>query len=96
MAAPVLTETTYGYRIVGGTDATILKNGLIKVSNLIFIPDAGSGTVIITDGNGNAIMTLTGSSAAGVETHLHGLDCYFDGIGCDFSGAASVLLVIIK
>lgn len=96
MAAPVITETTYGYRIVGGTDATILKTGLIKVTNLIFFPDAGSGTVAITDGNGNAIMTLTGSSVAGIETHLHGLDCNFDGIGCDFSGSASVLLVLIK
>ena len=97
MAIPVLTEATYGYRIVGGTDATVLKNnGLIHVSNLIFFPDAGGGTVAITDGDGKDIMTITGESVAGIPTHLHGLDCYFNGIGCDFSGSASVLLVIIK
>lgn len=98
MAAPVLTETTYGYRIVGGTDATILKTDtLLHVSNLIFFADAGGGWVAITDGDGNAIMTIVAdATTAGIPTHLHGLDTYFKGIGCDFSGSASVLLVILK
>jgi hypothetical protein len=95
MAAPVLTETTYGFRIVGGTDATILKTDLLNVRSFLFFPDANSGTVAITDGDGNAIMTILGNSTSGYETQIW-VDGYIKGLGCDFSGTASVLLVFLN
>jgi hypothetical protein len=95
MAAPVLTSTSYGFRIVGGTDATILKTNRLNVKSFLFFPDANSGTVAITDGGGNAIMTILGSSTAGYETQIW-VDGYLDGLGCDFSGTASVLLVFLE
>ncbi len=95
MAVPILTSTSYGLRIIGGTDVTILSTNKLRVKSLLFFPDANSGTVIITDKYSNAIMTIVGSSTAGVESQIC-IDGYFDGIGCDFSGTASVLLVFLE
>jgi hypothetical protein len=66
----------------------------LHVKSLIFFPDANSGTVAITDGAGNAIMTIVGNATAGIATQID-INSYFDGIGADFSGTASVLLVIL-
>ena len=96
MAAPTIAVHEYGLRIVGGTDATVLiQTQRLKIQSLLFFPDANSGTVVITDGDGNAFMTIQGSSVAGVETQIF-VDGYLDGIGADFSGSASVLIVFLE
>ena len=93
-AAPVLTETTYGFRVVGGSTATILRTDKLKIKSLLFFADANSGTVAITDKDSNAIMTIKGNATAGYETQIF-VEGYFNGLGLDFSGDASVLLIFL-
>ena len=95
MAAATVTSTTYGYRVTGGVDNTLVSNGKLRVKSLLFFPATGANTVAITDKNANAIMTIKGDATAGIETQIW-VDSFVEGMYADLTGTGDVLLVFLE
>ena len=56
MAAATITNTSYGFNVKTGTDATTVTSDKTRVKRIEVMGTAGSETVLVTDVAGNGII----------------------------------------
>ena len=56
MAAATITNTSYGFNVKTGTDATTVTSDKVRVKQIEVMGTAGSETVIVTDLAGNGLL----------------------------------------
>jgi len=96
MAGATLTSTSYGYRLGGvGHDNTLISTGKLRVKSMCYFPGTGANTAIVTDGKGNAMMTIKGDATAGIETQIW-VESSVDGMYVDLAATTDVLLIFIE
>jgi hypothetical protein len=94
MAAATITNTTYGYKATGGTDATSITTSIIRVKNFVFIPATNADTAALTDKVGTSVHAMKGATAGTSYNDFFGdMGTRFDGLKVTLSGANDVLYV---
>ena len=93
MAAATVTETEYGFMVTGGTTATTINSGTLRVRALAFAGNADNATCVLTSLVGAA---ATATSCFKFKTNANDLDCgesnvYFGEKGVCFTGLALTL-----
>jgi len=94
MAAPTATRTTYGWRVTGGTDATVIVTNQQIVNKISYIPATGSNALTVEDQNGNNIDKIIGATADTSETRWFE-DSPFDGIKLTLAEASDIVHIFI-
>lgn len=93
MAAATIVETRWGFYVTGGTDATTIKSGKVRVKAIGFAGNADNATCALTSLENE---TKTAISCAKFKTNADDLDMsrnyvYFGERGVEFESLACTL-----
>ena len=94
MAAAAATETSYGYKVTGGTSATTVTSDNIWIYKLEYIPATNANKVTITDKASASITKIAGAVANDSNERLYGERQYgtkFNGFIITLTGASDEL-----
>ena len=73
MAVAKVTQTSYGFKVTGGTTAVTVTSNSVWVKMFVFIPATKNNAVVIQDKDGNSIYKITGFNYADhAERHYLG------------------------
>jgi hypothetical protein len=94
MAAATITSQSYGLKATGGTDATQVASGRVRVKSLVVTcGTAAAGSVIVATGTtGTAVAYGTFNSATASRSTAYELNADMDGIVATLSAADVVAI----
>jgi hypothetical protein len=98
MAANTPVNTSYGWRITGGTDATVCTANNIYVKRFVWYSVSANDAATITNANGTEVFKIPGATALTLYTHDVGGECgaKFDGITVALTAATDILYIFVK